>query len=267
MPRFAANLSMLWPELGPFERFEAAARAGFRYVEMLFPQQLDPVRLERTLRERSLEMVLFDPLAGDWGAGERGVLCLPGRERELLDTVREALGLAARLGTRHLNVLAGIAPEGVARETLRETALANLGAAAALAEATGVSLLVESINGIDMPGYFLRTVDEAAALVRAIGRPNVLLQLDQYHVAMSGGDPLRALREHGPLLGHVQIADAPGRHQPGTGTQPIGGFLEALDRSSYAGYVGLEYRPSGTTEESLAWLPRERRGGREPARA
>lgn len=256
MPRFAANLTMLWPELEPLERFGAAARAGFAHVEMLFPQRLEADRLERMCREHELRMVLFDPLAGDWDAGERGLLCLPGRERELVDTVRDALALAKRLGTRRLNVLAGIAPDGAPPAALRETAVANLRAAAPLCAAEGVTLLVEAINHVDMPGYFLGTVDEAAALVREVGRPNVRLQLDQYHVAMSGGDALAAFVRHREIVAHVQIADAPGRHQPGTGAQPIAAFLEALDRLGYGGCVGLEYRPLGTTEDSLAWLDR-----------
>jgi hydroxypyruvate isomerase len=259
MPRFAANLSMLWQELDPYDRFRAAADAGFRHVEMLFPDQLDSDRLERTLSNLGLQMVLFDPAPGDWAAGERGLLCLPGREGEFLETVRQAVSLAGRLGTRRLNTLAGILPPNVPRDVGERVAAANLQASAPLVEAAGMKLLVEAINTVDMPGYFADTVDRAAQLVNAAESPAVRLQLDQYHVGMAGGDPLAALREYEALVEHVQIADVPGRHQPGTGTQPISAFLDELDRVGYSGFVGLEYRPLGSTEESLTWLPRNRR--------
>lgn len=259
MPRFAANLSMLWGELDPYERFRAAAEEGFSRVEMLFPHQLDVDRVEALLHELGLEMVLFDPAPGDWAGGERGLLCLPGREAEFASTVRDAVGLARRLGTRRLNALAGIVPPGVPREEAERTAIANLRAAAPLVEAARLTLLVEAINSIDMPGYVADTIDRAAALVRAAGSPSVRLQLDQYHVAMAGDDPIAALRRHDGLVAHVQIADVPGRHEPGTGTQPIGAFLDELDRLGYEGVVGLEYRPLAGTGDSLAWLPRDAR--------
>ena len=259
MPRFAANLTMLWPDLDVYDRFRAAAEAGFRRVEILFVHPLDPARVEALLREHRLELVLFDPAAGDWAGGERGLLSLPGREEEFLATVREAVTAARRFGTRRLNALAGI-PKGVTREAAQRTAIANLRAAVPLVESIGATLLVEAINSIDMPGYFADTVDRAAALVEEAGSPSVRLQLDQYHAGMMGTDPLAALRQHAPLVGHVQIADVPGRNQPGTGGQPIRAFLEELDRIGYAGSVGLEYKPRGSMDEALAWLPRERRG-------
>jgi len=249
---------MLWTELDPIDRFEAAARQGFRHVEMLFPHQLDGDRLVKTLRNHQQEMVLFDPAPGDWAGGERGILCLPGREAEFMGTIQDAIVLALRLGTKRLNALAGIVPAGVSRETATEVATANLRATAPLIEQAGLNLFVESINGVDMPGYLLDTVDKAADLVRAAGSESVRLQFDQYHVAMSGGDAIEELRRYAPLIAHVQIADVPGRHQPGTGKQPIGAFLDELDRIGYAGYVGLEYRPLGTTEESLSWLEARR---------
>jgi hydroxypyruvate isomerase len=258
MPKFAANLTMLWTELDPYERFAAAARQGFRHVEMLFPHELDGDRLVRALREHQQGMVLFDPAPGNWAGGERGVLCLPGREAEFIDTVHNAVALARRLGTKRLNALAGIVPAGVSRETATEVAIANLRAVSSLIEQAGLTLMVESINSVDMPGYLLDSVDKAADLVRAAASEAVRLQLDQYHVAMSGGLAIEALRRYAPLVAHVQIADVPGRHQPGTGEQPIEAFLDELDRIGYDGYVGLEYRPLGTTEESLAWLEARR---------
>lgn len=259
MPKFAANLTMLWTDLDPYERFAAAARNGFRHVEMLFPHELDGDRLVATLREHQLEMVLFDPAPGNWAGGERGIVCLPGREPEFMQTVVDAIALALRIGTKRLNALAGIVPPGISRETAIEVATANLRAVAPLIEQAGLTLMVESINGVDMPGYLLDTVDKAADLVRAAGSDSVRLQFDQYHCAMSGGNAIEALSKYAPLIRHVQIADVPGRHQPGTGQQPIEAFLDELDRMGYDGFVGLEYRPQGTTEESLAWLEARRR--------
>ena len=260
MPSYAANLTMLWPELPVQGRFRAAALAGFRRVEILFVHDLDIDRVESSLREHALELVLFDPRPGDWARGERGLLSLPGREAEFLDSVREAITNARRLGTRRLNALAGILPASTSREAAFATALANLKTAAPLCAEAGVKLLVEAINRIDMPGYFAGTPDEAAELVRAADSPDIRLQLDQYHAGMVGVDAREALRQHAALVEHVQIADVPGRHQPGTGTQPIAEFLRELDDSGYRGSVGLEYRPQGSTEEGLAWLPRAERG-------
>lgn len=258
MPRYAANLSMLWPELDVYDRFSAAAEAGFRRVEILFVHQLDLARVQRLLTEHGLELVLFDPSPGNWDAGERGLMSLPGREDEFLQTIRVAIDTAQRLGVKRLNALAG-APT-VPHETALQTALGNLRTAAELAELAGITLLIEPINTVDMPGYFTSSVEIGVQLVQAADRENVRLQLDQYHVGMMGGDARQALRSYFPLVQHVQIADVPGRHQPGTGSQPIAAFLSDLDELGYAGSVGLEYRPQGTTDEALTWLPRDARG-------
>ena len=263
MPRFAANLTLLWPDLEPLARFAAAAQAGFSHAEILFVHPLDPAAVETALRETGLALVLFDPRPGDWAKGERGLLCLPGREAEFLESLHEALAAAARFKTRKLNALAGLLPAGVSRDEAFAVAVSNLRAAAPLAQAMGVTLLVENINRVDMPGYFAGTVAEAVALVEAVGSPAVRLQLDQYHCGMSGEDARAALARHAHLVGHVQVADVPGRHQPGTGTQPIGRFLADLDAMSYAGYVGLEYKPLGGMEAALAWLPRAARSSRD----
>ncbi|MFL5411032.1 MAG: hydroxypyruvate isomerase family protein [Myxococcales bacterium] len=259
MPRFVANLTMLWNELPVLERFRAAAAAGFRRVEILFVHDLDGSAVEAALREHRLELWLFDPRPGDWAAGERGLLSVPGRESEFLETVREAIAAARRFGTRRINALAGI-PKGASPEEARKTAVSNLRAAAPLVAAEGMKILVEAINNTDMPGYFAATADIAAGLVSDAGSPAVRLQLDQYHVGMASQDAREMLRKHRALVEHVQIADVPGRHQPGTGKQPIAEFLADLDAVGYEGAVGLEYRPQGTTEESLGWLPRAQRG-------
>ena len=259
MPHFAANLSMLWPELDVYDRFRAAAEAGFSRVEILFVHALDHNRVASLLAEHGLELVLFDPFPGNWDAGERGLLSLPGREAEFAQSITDALAAAERFGTRRLNAIAGVLPPGVNRAAAESTAIDNLRRAAPLAQEADVLLLVENINTVDMPGYFADTPERAAALVQAVDRPNVRFQLDQYHVGMMGGDPRAALRKHRALIEHVQVADVPGRHEPGTGQQPIQEFLNDLDDLGYVGAVGLEYRPSATTDAALEWLPRDRR--------
>ena len=259
MPKFAANLSMLWPELDMYDRFAAAAQAGFSRIEILFVHALDHERVSHLLRTHDLELVLFDPAPGNWEAGERGLLSLPGREADFLRSIEEAVATAQRFGTRRLNAIAGVLPPGVSRADAERTAVSNLKKAAPLAESAGVFLLVEPINNIDMPGYIADSIDRGVALVQQADHPSVRLQLDQYHVGMMGGDPLAELRKHVSLVEHVQIADVPGRHQPGTGQQPIQAFLAELDSVGYQGAVGLEYRPEGTTEEALEWLPKEKR--------
>jgi hydroxypyruvate isomerase len=254
MPRFAANLSMLWPDLEPFQRFDAAAAVGFAQVEMLFPHELDADRLAATLENLDLEMVDFDPYPGDWAGGERGLLTLPGREQEFLAGVRDAIALASRIGTTRLNTLVGVPPSNVTSDQARDTALANLNRAAPVAQEAGVTLMVEAINNVDIPGYWAGTVAVAARLVESVSHPNVRLQLDQYHAAMAGEDAIECLRTYLPLIAHVQIADAPGRHEPGTGVQPIAAFLRELDALGYDGFVGLEYRPLVDTASSLAWI-------------
>jgi hydroxypyruvate isomerase len=245
---------MLWQELDPYQRFEAAASAGFTHVEMLFPHQLDADRLDSTLSDLGLEMVVFDPAAGDWDGGERGLLALPGREEEFVSTVQAAISLATRIGTSKLNALVGVPPPGVDSDVARATAIANLNRVAPLAHDAGITLLVEAINNVDMPGYWASTVAAAAALVQSVDHPSVRLQLDQYHAAMAGEDAIECLHRYLPLIAHVQIADVPGRHEPGTGTQRIGDFLRELDGVGYQGFVGLEYRPLTDTPSSLEWM-------------
>jgi hydroxypyruvate isomerase len=260
VPKFAANLSMLWPELDVYDRFRAAAEAGFTRVEILFLHLLDVDRVERLLSEHHLELVLFDPTPGDWEAGERGMACHPGRQEAFRRSVADALETAARLRVHRLNVLTGIPMPGVAEADAHRAIVDNFRRVAPLAEDGEVYLLVENINTADTPGYYVNTVDRAAQIVRDVGHPRVRVQFDQYHVGMMGGDAPALLRTYRDLVQHVQIADVPGRHEPGTGHQPIREFLGALDAVGYAGAVGLEYRPSGATQAALDWLPRDQRG-------
>jgi hydroxypyruvate isomerase len=260
MPTYAANLTMLWPELDVYDRFNAAADAGFSRVEILFVHMLDLARVEQLLRDLHLSLLLFDPAAGDWEAGERGLACNPSSRAEFQRTLDEALQAAHRLDVQKLNVLTGIPTPDVGPHTAHETLVANFQWAAPRAAAAGVTLLIENINPTDFPGYHIRSVERATDLIRAIGAGNVRLQLDQYHAGMVGGDARALLRESANLVEHVQIADVPGRHEPGTGQQPIAEFLSDLDALGYRGSVGLEYRPSQATEAALAWLPRDQRG-------
>jgi len=254
MPRFCANLSFLWPELEPLERFAAAARAGFEEVEYLFPQELPAAGVAGALADNGLRLVLFDAWPGDRDSGERGCLAIPGREAELRRSVDHALELAARFGTRLINVLGGVLPEGLDRAAARGTAIANLLELAPRAGASGVTLLLENLNIHDAPGYVFPTVDAAADVVAAVDHGAVGLQFDFYHVCRAGQEPGELFQRYAHLVRHVQLADTKGRHQPGTGGAPVEDFLRTLDSRGYNGGVGLEYHPLGSTEESLAWL-------------
>lgn len=259
MPRFSANLSFLWPELDPYDRCRAAADAGFKAVEILFPHELDAGKLERALRDSRLELVLFDAPPGNRAAGERGMLCIPGREEECLAAVQIALEMADRFGTKRINLLAGMLPPGLSRDRALSQAADVLLRAADLAGNHGVQLLIENISPPAAAGYFASTVEQAAELVEAVGHPAAGLQLDQYHVCMCAADPMAEFDGYARLVRHIQIADAPDRHQPGTGSSPIAPFLHHLDERGYASYVGLEYHPLGSMDQALAWLPRESR--------
>lgn len=259
MVRFAANLSMLWGERDPYDRLDAAAAAGFRYVEMHFPQHLDVNEVARRLDRLGLMMVLFDFHAGDVAAGERGIAALPHRVDEFLEHATRDLEVAERFGTTYMTVPAGIVSESWTSKDHDRTLAQNLTTLAGPAADLGITLTVEALNGTDVPGAHLRTTGDAARIVAAVGLPNVRLQLDQYHSSMEHEDPLAMLARHLDILAHVQIADAPGRHEPGTADAPVTEFVARLDELGYAGFVGLEYHPNGDTDAGLDWLPRERR--------
>jgi hydroxypyruvate isomerase len=262
MIRYAANLTMLFNETPFLDRFERAAAAGFWAVEFLFIHTVDAGAVEQALQRHGLELVLFDPEGGDFTAGDRGYLCDPARRDHLLGTIENAVATARRVGCRRLNVLAGNRPPGIAERVLRQTVVENLRRAAPLAREAGITLLVEVLNRWESPRYFLDRLDLALDIVREVGEPNVRFQYDCYHLQRMEGQLIDGLMKSLPWIGHVQIADVPGRHQPGTGEIHYANVLSALERAGYDGYVGLEYRPSGPTEDSLAWLPREARARR-----
>jgi hydroxypyruvate isomerase len=254
MPRFAANLTMLFGEVDFLDRFEAAARAGFRGVEYLFPYDWPAAVLRERLDRHGLVQVLHNLPAGDWAKGERGIACHPDRVGEFQDGVGRAIDYATALGCPRVNCLAGIAPPGVAPERLRETLVANLRFAAARLGAAGIRLLVEPINTRDIPGFWLHRTAQAVSVLDEVGSPNLALQYDAYHMQVMEGDLARTIEANLPRIGHVQVADNPGRHEPGTGEIHYPFLFAHLDRIGYAGWVGCEYRPAATTEAGLSWL-------------
>jgi hydroxypyruvate isomerase len=260
MVRYAANLTMLFNEVPFTERFERAAAAGFRAVEFLFAHNVDQGAVERELGRHGLELVLFDPEGGDFPAGDRGYLCDPARRDHLAKTIEDAIGTARRLGCRRLNVLAGNRATGASDADMRRTVVENFRQTAPRARAAGITLLIEALNTWESPRYFLDRSRLGLEIVREVNEPNVRFQYDCYHMQRMEGQLIETLTKNLEWIGHVQIADVPGRHQPGTGEVNYANVLQSLDAAGYDGYVGLEYRPSGTTEDSLAWLPREARG-------
>jgi hydroxypyruvate isomerase len=261
--RYAANLSLMFAEYDVLERFKKAAEAGFSHVEMLFPFHYDLDRVERELKDNGLEMILFDTDAGDFAGGERGYLCDPSRTDRFLESVREAIAVAGRLGTTRLNALAGKLPAGVSFEEARRTVVENLKRAAPLAEEAGIILMSEGLNSVQTPGYFLDRSALGFEIVDEVGSPAVSYQYDVYHMQIMEGNLIDTIRANVDRIGHIQIADVPGRHEPGTGEINYPNVLAAIDESGYDGFVALEYVPAAGTEEGLdRWLPREQRSAR-----
>ncbi len=256
MPRFAANLSMMFTELAFLDRFDAAARAGFKAVEFLFPYEHPASEIRRRLDANGLSQALFNMSPGDWAKGERGLAALPGRQSEFAEGISRALDYAAALDCPLVHCMAGIVPAGVSHVTAGAVYAANLARAAEAAQKRGVKIVVEPINHRDMPGYFLNTQAQGAAFVEAIGRARLGLQFDVYHVQITEGDITRRLEQFLPLIAHVQIADVPARNEPGTGEIGWEYVFRRLDELGYGGWVGCEYRPAGETDAGLAWLRR-----------
>lgn len=255
MPRFAANLTMLFNELPFLERFQAAAEAGFHGVEYLFPYGYDKYELAERLERWQLTQVLHNLPAGDWAAGERGIAILPGRISEFQHGLFQAIDYAIKLGCRQVNCLAGIAPQGAEPARLHETLVNNLRFAAHELAQEGIALLVEPINTRDMPGFFLNSTAQALKLLEDVDSTNVLLQYDVYHMQVMEGDLARTIEANLDRIGHIQIADNPGRNEPGTGEINFPFLYRHLDAIGYAGWVGCEYKPARETREGLSWLP------------
>ena len=254
MPRFAANLSMLFTEHPFLERFDHAAAAGFQGVEFLFPYAEDIPGIAAALKRNGLDLVLFNLPPGDFAAGERGTANDPRRQTEFREGVARALEVAAVIGSPRLNCLSGLTLTDVSIEDQRAVLSENLAYAAEQAQAAGVKQLVEPINPFDMPGFILPTPASGFDLVRRIGHPNLRVQYDLYHAQRTEGNLIQTIRTRIAEIGHIQIADSPGRNQPGTGEINYPVVLQALNDAGYDGWVSLEYRPLGDTLTSLSWL-------------
>ena len=270
MPQFAANLSMMYPELDFLDRFEAAARDGFKAVEFLFPYAHEPRELAARLKAHGLQQVLFNMPPGDWDKGERGMACLPGREAEFREGVAKALAYADVLACPRVHVMAGLVPGGADRAGLRPTYIANLRWAAAEAAKQGVDVMIEPINTRDIPGFFLNRQDDAHQLIAEIGAPNAKVQMDLYHCQIVEGDVAMKIRQYLPTgrVGHFQIAGVPERHEPDIGEINYPYLFDVIDQVAaqcgWTGWIGCEYRPKfggqpGGTSKGLGWFAPWRR--------
>jgi hydroxypyruvate isomerase len=253
MPKFAANLTMLFNELPFLDRFEAAATAGFTAVEYLFPYAYPAEALAERLRAFGLTQVLHNLPAGNWDAGERGIAILPDRAGEFRDGVAKAIAYARVLDCKQINCLAGITPRDADGERIHATFVENLQFAAAALAAENIKLLIEPINTRDIPGFYLNRTQAALDIIKAVGSSNLYLQYDIYHMQIMEGDLARTLQAHLPQIAHVQLADNPGRHEPGSGEINYPFLFAHLDRIGYGGWIGCEYKPATTTLESLSW--------------
>jgi hydroxypyruvate isomerase len=256
MLRFAANLSMLFTEVPFLDRFALAARAGFAAVECQFPYAVPAPEIRARLDDLGLAMVLHNLPAGDWAAGDRGLACLPQRVDEFRAGVPRAIAYAHALGVVQVNALAGIAPAGVDADTLYCTLVDNLRFAARAFAAARLKLLVEPINTFDIPGFFVNRTAQAVALLDDVGEPNVFVQYDAYHAQRMEGELAGTLARFLPRIAHVQVADNPGRHEPGTGEIRFEFLFAELERLGYEGWIGCEYTPAGRTDDGLSWLAR-----------
>jgi hydroxypyruvate isomerase len=256
MPNFAANLTMLFNEVPFLDRFERAARAGFDAVEFQFPYAFEPGEIRQRLDRHGLKLVLHNLPPGDWDAGERGIGCHPDRIDAFRDGVARGIAYATALGAPQLNCLAGKAPDGVSADELRRTFVTNLKYAAEAFGKAGLKLLIEPINVFDIPGFFLNTTAQAISILDEVGADNAFVQYDVYHAQRMEGELAATIERHLARIGHMQLADNPGRHEPGTGEINYAFLFAHLDRIGYRGWVGCEYRPAGGTEAGLGWRER-----------
>jgi 2-dehydrotetronate isomerase len=261
MPKFAANLSMMFNEVPFLERFGQAAGAGFTGVEFLFPYEHPPEAVGRALEHHGLEQALFNLPPGDWAGGERGLASLAGREAEFREGVHKGIVYAAATGCRTLHCMAGMLMSETDRARSEAIYIENLRWAAREVAKHGITLVIEPINTRDMPGYLLNYQWQAAKIIESVDEANLKLQLDLYHCQIMEGDLARHIESFIEIAGHVQIAGVPERHEPDIGEVNYPYLFELLDRKGYAGWVGCEYRPKGRTEEGLGWFAPYRRGG------
>lgn len=256
MPRFAANLTMMFTEVPFLERFERAGKAGFEAVEFLFPYAHEAGEIRQRLDAHGLQLVLHNLPAGDWDAGERGIACLPDRVDEFRAGVARAIEYAEALGVPQLNCLAGKASDGVPDATLRATLVDNLAYAAAALGRAGLKLLIEPVNTMDIPGFYLNRTSQALSLLDEVGADNAFVQYDIYHAQRMEGELAATMQKHLPRIAHIQLADNPGRNEPGTGEINYPFLFAHLDRIGYDGWIGCEYKPAAATEAGLDWRTR-----------
>ena len=253
MPKLAANVSMLFPQLDFLDRFAAARKAGFRYVEYQFPYEHDAGEVARRARDAGVQVVLHNLPPGDYARGERGIACLPGREREFREGVERAIDYARAVDCPRLNCLAGLAPLDAEHLAVL---VDNVRFAARKLGAAGLSLTLEAINTRSVPGFFLSRSAQALDVLNAAGEGNAFLQYDFFHMQIMEGDLAQTVERLLPRIGHIQLADVPGRHEPGSGEINFDFLLRHLDTLGYSGWVGCEYNPRGDTLEGLSWAKR-----------
>ena len=254
MPNFAANLTMMFNEVDFLDRFVAAANSGFKGVEYLFPYDYEPAQLAEKLEQHGLAQVLHNLPAGDWAAGERGIACHPDRVGEFQEGVGKAIEYATALNCPQVNCLAGLAQDSVSDEDKDATIISNLKFAAEHLGAAGIRLLIEPINTIDIPGFVLNYPEQARDLIERVGSDNLFLQHDLYHMQIMQGDLARNIERNQDIIRHIQIADNPGRHEPGTGEINYSYLFKYLDDIGYDGWIGCEYVPASTTDAGLSWI-------------
>ncbi len=254
MLKFCANLTMMFNEVDFLNRFERASRAGFKGVEYLFPYEWDKEQLAEKLEKHGLEQVLYNLQAGDWSAGERGIACFPERIGEFQDGVCLAIEYARVLKCSRLNCLVGRTPEGVPTEKVRQTLIDNIKFAAGALGKEGIRLLLEPVNSQDMPGFHLVHTLDALQLLKEVNHSNIWLQYDIYHMQVMEGNLTKTITGNLNRIAHIQIADNPGRHEPGTGEINYTNLLHFIDKAGYDGWIGCEYKPAGVTEDGLGWL-------------
>jgi len=254
MPKFNANLSMMFNEAPFLERFGAAAKAGFRGVEFLFPYDFPAAQVREQLDKHKLEMVLFNMPPGDFAAGDRGLACDPARATQFQEGVGKTLEYARALGATQIHCMAGLKPRGVAEEKMRETYIASLKYAGAELAKHNIKLLIEAINTRDIPGFYLNYSAQAFDIMHYANVPNLYFQYDIYHMQIMEGDLAPTVEKNLAKIAHMQLADTPGRHEPGTGEINYPFLFQHFDRIGYKGWIGCEYRPAGKTEDGLGWL-------------
>jgi hydroxypyruvate isomerase len=263
MLKFSANLTMMFNEIDFLERFARASRSGFKGVEYLFPYEWEKEKLVEELDKHGLEQVLHNLPAGNWPAGERGIACLPQRVGEFQEGVGLAIEYAKALRCSRLNCLIGITPKEVPAEKARQTVVDNLRFAATALEKEGIRLLVEPLNDKDIPGFYLVHTRDALRLLEEVKHANLWLQYDIYHMQIMEGNLTRTILDNLARIAHIQLADNPGRHEPGTGEINYTNLFRFIDEARYDGWIGCEYKPSGVTEDGLEWArPYLEEGGR-----